>query len=283
MKHLFCIIILIFPFICSGQKEQNPGKKVFFNDDLKISKLEDNMWVVETADMTTMYIVEGKDKAILIDTGTKCNDLDKIVRKITHKPLYIVVTHYHPDHAGNIRYFKEIYMHPADTVLFDKFLSDTKYEGRINFVTDGCVFDLGGGTKIEVKHMPGHTPGSIVLLDWKSGNCYSGDAFGSGQVWLQCEPVSPIFTYLESVMRMEKYMDQGIDKIYCGHYPYVKDAYDKNYLLKMQQLAETLIDSSGLERAKPYSVNVSIGTASPMCLTDQDGHVMIVYDPDKIK
>lgn len=62
-------------------------------------------------------------------------------------------------------------MHPADTVLLSR-----SYKGKVNFVKDGDIFDLGG-TQIEVSHMPTHTPGSIVLLDRKAGICYSGDAF----------------------------------------------------------------------------------------------------------
>jgi len=127
--------------------------QVFKNNDLEISKLEDRVWVVETADKTTMYIIEGDKKAMLIDTGTKCADLDKVVSRITNKPLYVVITHAHGDHDGNIGYFKEIYLHPADTVLLGK-----SYKGKVHFVKDGDVFDLGE-KKIEISHMPAHTPG----------------------------------------------------------------------------------------------------------------------------
>ena len=69
--------------------------QVFKNSDLEIFQLEDKVWVVETTDKTTMYIIEGNDKALLIDTGTKCADLDKVVKQITRKPLYVVLTHAH--------------------------------------------------------------------------------------------------------------------------------------------------------------------------------------------
>lgn len=101
--------------------------QVFKNSDLEISKLEDKVWVVETTDKTTMYIIEGNDKALLIDTGTKCANLDKVVGQITKKPLYVVLTHAHGDHAGNIAYFDDIYLHAADTVLLQK------YKGKIHF------------------------------------------------------------------------------------------------------------------------------------------------------
>ncbi len=232
------------------------------------------MWVVETADNTTMYIVEGSKKSLLIDTGTKCEKLDEVIAQITQKPLLVVLTHAHPDHAGNIQFFKEIYLHPADTLLLDKF-----YTGKLNFVNDGDIFDLGD-TKIEVVHTPAHTPGSIVLLDRAAGNCYSGDAFGSGLVWLQLKPPAPIKTYTQSCKKMEALMDKGITKIYCGHYPYVKKAYDKAYITDMRLLAEEL-DMGTAPEGKPYPIKASIGGDNPMITTL--GTASIVYDPAFLK
>ena len=95
----------------------NATGQVFKNDDLAISILEEKVWVIETTDNTTMYLIEGNTKALLIDTGTKCDKLDEVIRNITTKPLNVVLTHAHPDHAGNIRFFDEIYLHANDTVL----------------------------------------------------------------------------------------------------------------------------------------------------------------------
>src|SRR5512133_3667779 len=196
---------IIFSLIIVGLSTgwQTTFAQVFKNEDLTISRLEDKLWVVETADNTTMYIIEGDEKAILIDTGTKCAKLDEVIRSITTKPLYVVITHVHGDHAGNIKYFDEVWLHPADTVLLGMV---EPYKGKIHYVKDGDIFDLGG-RKIEIKEMPAHTPGSIVLLDRKSSGCFSGDAFGSGQVWLQLRPFSPMATYVASCKKMEDLMD----------------------------------------------------------------------------
>jgi len=202
------------------------------------TRLDGNTWMLEASDRTTMYLVEGTQKALLIDTGTKIKDLDTVVSHLTQKPLMVVITHAHGDHAGNINYFPEIWMHPADTVLLQK-----GYTGTIHFVHDGDLFDLGG-TTIEVSHMPAHTPGSIVLLDRNAGNCFSGDAFGSNHVWLQLKPLSPMQTYVNSCLKMEQLMDSGITKIYCGHYYYAGKPFDKSYITAMRQLAEALVDGT---------------------------------------
>lgn len=268
-SNILGLILILFASVAAISQE------VFKNNDLTITKLEKNMWVVETSDKTTMYIIEGTKKAMLIDTGTKCEKLDEVIRQITQKPLYVVITHIHVDHAGNMDFFDNVYFHLADTVLMSRV---KPYKGKVHYVKNGDLFDLGG-TTIEVLEAPGHTPGSIVLLDRKAGNCYSGDAYGSGQVWMQLRPHVSMATYAQSCREMEALMDKGITKIYCGHYPYVKKAYDKSYITEMRQLAEELSKGTAPE-GKPYPTKVSIGTQTPMITTK--GNASIVYDPEKI-
>lgn len=270
LKSILFSLIFFAAFQCGISAQQ-----VFKNNELTISKLEKNVWVIETSDMTTMYLIEGTKKAMLIDTGTQCEKLDSIIALITQKPLYVVITHAHGDHDGNIRFFKEIYLHPADTVLLGK-----GYMGKVNFVKDGDIFDLGG-INLEVVHTPAHTPGSIVLIDRKAGTCYSGDAFGSGQVWLQLKPLSPMQTYVQTCRKMEKLMGEGITRIYCGHYPYVKKAYDRSYIEDMEKLA-ILIDQGKQPTPQPHPNRIpGMGAKNPMMSTL--GQATIVYDPENLK
>lgn len=265
---MYKLVSLFILLVCSALSLKAHAQ-VFQNNELTIMQVKDNMWVIETDDKTTMYLVEGTQKAMLIDVGTKTRHLDSIIRMITKKPLVVMITHAHQDHAGNIGFFDEIWMHAADTVLMAG-----PYKGLIHFVEDGDIFDLGG-THIGVVHMPGHTPGSIVLIDRKSGICYSGDSFGSNHVWLQLKPLSSMQTYLNSCLRMEKLMDGGISDIYCGHYPYVKKAFDKSYIVSMRELAEGLVNGTA-PGAEPYDQKV--GCKNPMSVTK--GEATIVYDPD---
>jgi len=267
MKKLLILAAIVFGSAMAIRAQ------VFTNNDLQISLLEDHVWIIENSDNGTMYIIEGDDKALLIDTGTECDSLDKIVKLITQKPLQVVLTHAHHDHDGNIGFFDEIYMHPGDTVLFP-----ATYKGKVNFIEDGARFDLGGKI-IEVVHMPGHTPGSIILVDRAAGSCYTGDAFGSGQVWLQLKPISPMETYIESCSRMIKLAEEGIENIYCGHYFYVKKAFDINHMKKMRDLAVSIKDGTVIN-PQPFDRKVSIGCDNPMIATS--GDIGIVYDPEHV-
>ena len=276
IKQLLVTVLLLLLLSCNRGKVD--ANAVFKNDELAISKLDKGVWVVETADMTTMYIVEGTERALLIDTGTKCKALDNIVRKITAKPLTVVVTHNHSDHAGNIHYFDEVYMHPADSVIH----MGVEFHGKYHWLKEGDVFDLGD-RKIEVACMPGHTPGSVVLLDPAINACYSGDAFGSGQVWLQLRPHLPMQTYYESCVRMEKIMkEQNITKIYCGHYPYLKRALTLSYIVEMRDLAKRLSegDTTG---SKPFQMPFKSDLACDKPAIVTNGTATIVYDSENIE
>ena len=252
------------------------AQEVFSNNELAITKIEQNVWVLETNDNTTMYIVEGSQKAVLIDTGTKTAKLDSIVKLVTQKPLEVLITHVHPDHAGNMHYFQKPWIHPADTVLLGMFGMD--YQGETKFLKDGQKFDLGG-TVLEVVHTPGHTPGSIVLIDRATGNCFSGDSFGSGQVWMQLEPHVSMKIYAASCQKMEKLMNGVIAKVFCGHYPYAKKAFDKTYISNMRQLAEQLSKGVALD-AEDYPMHIGVGASKPKMVSL--GEASIVYDSENI-
>ena len=147
------------------------------------------------------------------------------------------------------------------------------------YMEEGQVFDLGG-RKLEVAWMPGHTPGSVVLLDKANGDCYSGDAFGSGEVWLQCVPMSPIATFHESCCRMEKLMKEGhIKDIWCGHYPYLKSSLPLAYIQTMIRISHRLMNGDQ-EGSEPYS-NYFI-KMPPTARKLAEGRAMIVYDSTNI-
>src|ERR1022692_859034 len=63
---------------------------------------------------TTVSLIIGPEKAVLIDTGCGIGDLRKAVAEVTDKPVIVVNTHTHLDHLGSNRPFDEIAMfdHP---------------------------------------------------------------------------------------------------------------------------------------------------------------------------
>jgi hydroxyacylglutathione hydrolase len=217
-KLVLAAVILIIS--CSSTFAQMPssqieGKEVFKNDDVVFHQIDDHTWVGSGHLMASesLYLLEGSNKALLIDAGTKIKDLDKIVATITKKPLMLVATHVHPDHVGeSIDAFPEIFINQADTVNISQFMPN--YKGTVKYLKDGQVIDLGGRT-IEVVFTPAHTPGSTTFIDKAAGYGFSGDSFGSGNLLL----TGDFSTLLATCRKMSSVMEtSGIKILYPGHY-----------------------------------------------------------------
>jgi hydroxyacylglutathione hydrolase len=208
---LFCFL----QFVNAQIPDALQGKEVFKNDDVVFHQIDDHTWVGTGHMMSneSLYLVEGEKSALLIDAGTNIKDLDKIVAAITKKPVLLVATHVHPDHTGaSINCFVELFVNPGDSAQMKTFMPD--YKGRIRFLTDRQIFDLGGRT-IEAVFTPAHTPGSTTFIDKNSGYGFSGDSFGSGYLLLSSTFSELLATCETANTVMEKF---GIMYFYPGHY-----------------------------------------------------------------
>ena len=179
-KITLAIIAMIIGFTAAAQPLKNL-KTVYKDANVTFRKIDNHTWVGSGNVMSseTMYIIEGKDKAVLIDAGTTIPNLNKIVAKITKKPVTLILTHVHPDHAGAVGCFNEVWINPADTVFVPAFMPD--YKGEIKYLENGQLIDLGGRV-LEAYYTPGHTPGSTTFLEVGTEIGYSGDSFGNGNL-----------------------------------------------------------------------------------------------------
>ncbi len=192
-------------------------KEVYRDEDVVIRQIDDHTWEGNghLVYNESIYIIEGDERALLIDAGTRIKDLDKVVAGITSKPVTLVATHVHPDHTGSaVNCFPEIWICAADIINIPPQMMEG-YKGKINYLADGQVFDLGG-RGIEVIFTPGHTPGSVTFFETDGRNWgYSGDAFGSTNLLL----TTNFSILLATTTRVESYMRRhGIEKLYPGHY-----------------------------------------------------------------
>ncbi len=192
---------------------QIEGIEVAKNDDVVFHQIDKHTWVGTGKMMAneSLYLVEGNEKAVLIDAGTNIAHLHKITASITKKPVMLVATHAHPDHTGSaINDFSELYIGPGDAA--SQFL--TNYKGKVRELEDGQIIDLGG-RELEVIFTPAHTPGSVTFIDKKAGYGFSGDSFGSGNLLLSGHFSTLLATCLKTTAIMEKH---GIKFFYPGHY-----------------------------------------------------------------
>ena len=209
----FAISLLQVPALAQTAPVQIEGIEVFRNEDVVFRQIDGHTWVGSGHLMSSesLYLVEGNDRAVLIDAGTKIAALDKVVASITKKPIMLVATHAHPDHTGAaINDFPEIFINPADAA--SPFLAS--YKGRVRELKDGEIIDLGGRSLLVV-FTPGHTPGSTTLVDTSAGYGFSGDSFGSGNLLLSGTFSTLLATCQQTSATMEKHR---IRFFYPGHF-----------------------------------------------------------------
>ncbi len=65
-----------------------------------------------------MYLCVGTHTAVLIDTGVGIGDLAGLVRSLTDKPVTVLLTHGHVDHAMGAGAFADVRMHPAEWPVY---------------------------------------------------------------------------------------------------------------------------------------------------------------------
>ena len=196
-------------------RNQYPETFVYRDENIVFRQIDEHTWEGNghLVYNESVYVVEGEDKALVIDAGTEMPHLSKAVATLTDKPQMLALTHGHGDHVGGVVSFPEVWIHPADTSMIGA--GARQYGIQVHLLSDGEVIDLGG-RQIEVLHTPGHTSGSVTFFDKARGYGFSGDAFGSTNLLLFG---GTFRTLIETTTRTAAYMQaNGIGKLYPGHY-----------------------------------------------------------------
>ncbi len=202
------------------------------------------------------------EEAVLVDTGWpgRRDAVAKGLRRAGLRPSdisRIVLTHHHPDHAGNAAALKSeagamILAHPADAPFIEgkerpPAGSDFSRAGRMlsrfprpvlkcsaypaaavdGFLEDGSEVEGLPGTL--VMHVPGHTPGSVCLHNPGEGWLLAGDAVSHmlGKLWL---PTLSFSWDLEGVLDgVRRIISTEVREIHFGHGPPLRgdDACDR--------------------------------------------------------
>ena len=68
----------------------------------QVAEIGNKTFVINEYGLNAMFLLVGEEKALLIDTGTGVFDLPLLLKTLTDKPVQVVLTHGHPDHAGAI-------------------------------------------------------------------------------------------------------------------------------------------------------------------------------------
>ena len=177
---------------------------------MEIIQVNEKTWRIEDGGVR-FFLLAGEKKALLIDSGMQVHNAKEIAEGLVDLPIELLNTHADRDHVGSNDEFDFFYMNPAEA---SNYYNTNKMTGTIIPVTDGDIIDLGG-RELEIITLPGHTPGSIAVLDKNNRVLISGDPIQDGDIFMfgvQRE----MHAYLLSLEKLEKYKDR-FDTIYPSH------------------------------------------------------------------
>jgi glyoxylase-like metal-dependent hydrolase (beta-lactamase superfamily II) len=159
-----------------------------------------------------IFLIFGKDKAILIDTGSRNGDLvptlERTVKswlarnKRTSIPLIVTHTHEHEDHTWGDKAIQAM-TDPAMPVTFipSEVEVTKKFFGIESWPTDIGHIDLGDRT-IDVIPIPGHSAVSLAFYDHNTGVLLAGDTLYPGRLYVKDFPA-----FQASVERLIKFTE----------------------------------------------------------------------------
>jgi glyoxylase-like metal-dependent hydrolase (beta-lactamase superfamily II) len=187
-----------------------------------------------------LFLVRGRDRDVMIDTGLGIGSLHEELAELFERPTIAVATHRHLDHAGGLHEFDEVVVHrdDADSVASADGFASLRIEDYppeelsgydppasliaalpregyelasyvvtpvtpTRLVEEGDVIDLGDRA-LTVLHLPGHTPGEIGLWEEATRTLFAGDCVYESGVLLDELPESNIADYVLSMQRLRE-------------------------------------------------------------------------------
>ena len=212
--------------------EKNPWNKAIQEDGVVSWLLEQNrkhqfqviwlkpgVWRIDDWFSSSCYLIEGQDKALLIDTGLGEGNLAELVTSLTNLPVEVAITHPHGDHMHWVDSFDRVYLHKDDIALMreesDVFPATFRYPNNSHTefipIEEGTKIHLGD-IDVEVWELSGHTAHSVVFVDRSHKCIFTGDAIGSGYIVLlicsEEHAMETVEQYRESLMKITPRMSE---------------------------------------------------------------------------
>ena len=181
-----------------------------------IKKISEHFWILEDNGVRA-FLFEGDKRAMLVDTGFGALPLRDMVTELTELPVFLINTHTDRDHTGCNKDFTPVYMHPAEMDRYKSSLPDGCRMEDVRPLWEGDIIDLGHW-KFEVILTPGHTPGSIMLLEREKRMLISGDSIQNGNIFM-FGPGRNMPAFQSSIQKMID-MSDAFDSIWPSHGDY---------------------------------------------------------------
>ena len=252
----------------------------------------------------SMTLIGGEEEALLFDAGYGTEDVRAFAGTLTDRPVRLLLSHGHHDHILGARWFESCSLCREDleeyrlrTGAAQREAVKGQAEGKglsvpEDFLTapvpdpdpirfDGtlgpfeCREETAGRPGVLAVHVPGHTPGSVVLY------VSEYDLLLTGDNWNPCTwmwfPSSVAATLWRENMKLliralEEKSGRKIRHVLCSHQPMLRDA---------DELKEFLgwASDERLKAAEPADMGSPVHTRA---LRDADRDWTLIFDRDKL-
>ncbi len=191
--------------------------------------------------MSNCFILgcEETREAVVIDAGEFSSEVDRFLSSNDLKVKYIILTHSHVDHAGEVGRFKEetggmIVLHEDEEPLY----MNLSAQGRIfgfelgtppppdTLVRHGDELTFGVNHRLGIIHCPGHSPGGISIL-WDN-NVFVGDTLFAGSIGRTDLPGGDYRTLINSIKNRLLPLGDSV-QVLPGHGPVTTLGTERRY------------------------------------------------------
>lgn len=195
---------------------------------------------------SSMWLVEGSERALLVETGTGVAPLRRFLESVTSKPIVAFASMGYYDHAGGLHQFDERLIHAADAWRVERptrhntaatWYIESAFDAapRDGFdparhvmpasaptrqLADGDIIDLGD-RRFRVCHLPGVTAGSCALFEDTTGVLFTGETLvWDGDYVYDGEPPERTDDADRDAFRrsMERLLALPATAVYPGHF-----------------------------------------------------------------
>jgi hydroxyacylglutathione hydrolase len=193
------------------------GPKCMEVPDWQVHEYNPNLYILRQSGCTDfekpfVYLLFGRDKALLLDTGSRNGKLASTLQQTVHKwlqrnsrsmvPLMVVHTHEHGDHVAGDSEIKDL-NDPAIpvTLIAANVESNERFYKIAAWPNELGSIDLGERV-LDAIPIPGHSKASIALYDRRTGILFSGDTLYPGRLY-----VRSFADFVSSVDRLVRFTD----------------------------------------------------------------------------
>lgn len=190
----------------------------------------------------TYVLYNEKKECCIIDPGfyfpEEREKFKNFIEQNGLRPILLLNTHCHLDHVFGNRFVHNtwgllLHIHEKEKPMLELApasgqmwqLPFQNYEGELSFVREDSIIKIGD-SELQVRFVPGHSPGHVCFYDEADGFVISGDVLFSGSIGRTDLPGGDFQTLINSI-QTQLFTLPDETKVYSGHGPMTTIGFEK--------------------------------------------------------